>query len=153
MTTETIESQAYVLTVDEGEQIENLFVRLLASDARTGTDFTVSVVTNPGPGGPPKHTHATVDEMYFVLKGSYLFQIGDDVTEGGPGTFMFVPRGVPHTFASAGPGEGQLLTFTLPSTEQFVRGISALQQQGMDQQAMADHFRAFDTSVDGPGLM
>lgn len=153
MTAETLTPQGYVLASDEGERIDNLILRILAGDAQTGGAFTAGVATNPGPGGPPLHTHATVDEAYFVLKGRYVFRVGDDTHEGGPGTFAFVPRGTSHTFASAGPGEGQLLTLTLPSTEQFVRGISALQEQGVDQQAMTDHFRAFETSIDGPGLL
>jgi|SRR5579884_1149271 len=153
MTAETTTAHGYVLAPDQGERIDNLMLRVLSGDAQNGGTFSASVVSNPGPGGPPLHTHASVDEAYFVLKGRYLFQIDDVVAEGGPGTFAFVPRGTSHTFASAGPDEGQMLSFTLPSTEQFVRGISALQEQGINQQAMLDHFGAYDTSIDGPPLM
>ncbi|HZU13983.1 MAG TPA: cupin domain-containing protein [Chloroflexota bacterium] len=155
MTTETLPGRArpVALQPDEGETIENLGLRVLASDADTGGQLTAAICTNPGPGGPPLHTHAAVDELYLVLAGRYRFRIGDDVTEGGAGTFAYVPRGVTHSFASVGPEEGRIFALTLPGTEGFLRGMSALQDQGLDQQAMVDHFHAYATEIDGPPLV
>jgi mannose-6-phosphate isomerase-like protein (cupin superfamily) len=146
-------SQAYVIPADEGQLIENLGLRLLAPDVSTNGSLLAAVVTNPGPGGPPVHTHATIDELYFVLRGRYRFRVGDQEHEGGAGTFAYIPRGTSHSFASVGHEEGQLFTITLPSTEQFLRGISALQDRGVDQQEMADHFRSFNTAIDGAPLV
>lgn len=146
-------AQAYVLQPDEGQVIENLGLRLLAADARTGGSLLAAVVTNSGVGGPPLHTHATIDELYFVLRGRYRFRVLDWDHEGGPGTFAYVPRGTSHSFAGVGEEEGQLLCITLPGTEEFLRGISALQDRGVDQQKMVEHFRAFHTEIDGPPLV
>jgi len=155
MSAETLpaRSQAYFLQPHEGQQIENLGLRLLATETQTGDAFLAAVCTSPGPGGPPLHTHAAVDELYYVLQGRYRFKIGDDEYEGGPGTFVYAPRGTSHTFASAGPEEGQVLAFALPGTERFLRGISELQARGVDQREMVEHFRAFQTSIDGPPLV
>ncbi len=146
-------TEAFVLEADEGEVIENLGLRVLAGDTRTNGSLLAAVVTNPAPGGPPLHTHAAIDELYLVLKGRYRFRVLDRDYEGGPGTFAYVPRGTSHSFAGVGAEEGQLLCITLPSAEQFLRGISVLQDQGVDQQKMVEHFRAFQTEIDGPPLV
>ena len=143
---------AYLLEPDEGQRIDNLGLRLLVTDQETDGEFLAGIVTNPGPGGPPIHTHASVDEMYFVLQGRYRFTIGGQETVGGPSTFVYVPRGTSHTFSSEGPEEGQLFFVTLPGTLAFLQGISDLQGTGLDQRAMVEHFRTFETELDQPPL-
>ncbi len=46
----------------------------------------------------PLHAHAHEDEVWFVLEGEILFTVGDQTHGGGPGTFAYIPRTVPHTF-------------------------------------------------------
>lgn len=46
----------------------------------------------------PLHAHAREDEMWFVLEGEIAFILGDETRVGGPGTFVYIPRGVAHTF-------------------------------------------------------
>src|SRR5579875_3431004 len=93
-------SQAYVLQPNEGQMIDELRLRVLATEALTGGALMALVCTNPGPGGPALHTHHAHDELYLVLKGRYRFKLGDREHEGGPGTFVYAPRGTTHTFAS-----------------------------------------------------
>jgi mannose-6-phosphate isomerase-like protein (cupin superfamily) len=143
---------AYLLEPNEGQSIDNLGLRLLATDQETDGRFLAAVVTNPGPGGPPIHTHASIDEMYFVLQGRYRFTIGGRESVGGPSTFVYVPRGTSHTFSSEGPEEGQLLFVTLPGTLAFLQGISDLQAAGHDQREMVEHFRTFESELDQPSL-
>jgi mannose-6-phosphate isomerase-like protein (cupin superfamily) len=153
MTTETIQTEAYVLEPAEGQIIENLGLRLLVPDGRRESPILALVCTNPGPGGPPLHTHADIDELYYVLEGRYRFKIFGRDYEGGPGTFAFAPRGTSHTFASVGPEEGRLLAIMLPGVAEFLYGISALQPPSANGQAMLDHFHAFQTTMDGPPLV
>lgn len=155
MTSQTLHSsaRAYVRQPNEGETIGTLGLRLLAADEDTGGVLTAAVCTNPGPGGPPLHSHTAVDELYYVLQGRYRFKIGEEEIEGGAGTFASVPRGTSHTFASVGPGEGQLLAITLPGTECFLREMADLQERGTDQREMVDHFQRHSSSIDGPPLV
>ena len=146
-------AQGYVLQPNDGERIENLRLRVLATGAETDGSLLAAVATNPGPGGPPAHTHAAVDELYLVLQGRYRFKIGDREHEGGPGTFAYIPRGTCHSFASVGPEEGRLFFVTLPGTEKFLEGMSELESRGADMQEMVDHFHAFQTEIDGPPLV
>lgn len=46
----------------------------------------------------PLHTHSREDEFWFVLEGEIRFVIGDESRIGGPGTFVYIPRNMPHTF-------------------------------------------------------
>jgi mannose-6-phosphate isomerase-like protein (cupin superfamily) len=47
---------------------------------------------------PPLHIHHREDEAWFVLDGHMTFYVGDDVLEAPSGSFVFAPRGIPHTF-------------------------------------------------------
>src|SRR6187401_2820746 len=57
-------------------------------------------VIPPGEG-PPLHRHANEDETWQVLEGELRFRLGDDIRRAPAGTFVFVPRGVPHCFLSS----------------------------------------------------
>jgi mannose-6-phosphate isomerase-like protein (cupin superfamily) len=146
------QAEGYALSTDGGERIENLGLRLLATADQTAGALMAAECTNVGPGGPPLHSHEAIDEFYYVLRGRYGFQIGRDRHEGGPGTFVFIPRGASHTFASVSEEEGKILAFTLPAFDGFIRGISELQTRGFDQVDMIEHFHAFQSEIDGPPL-
>lgn len=154
MTAETREeAQAYVLQPGEGQRIDNLGLRMMATGGLTGGTLTAIEVHNPGPGGPPRHTHRSHDELYYVLKGHYRFQIGEEEIEGGPGTFAYVPRGTAHTFASVGSEEGRMFGITLPGLERFLTRMSDLQERGVEQTEMEELFAEFDSEINGPPLM
>jgi quercetin dioxygenase-like cupin family protein len=46
----------------------------------------------------PLHVHTHEDEIWYVLEGEIAFTIGDATQVGGPGTYVHISRGVPHTF-------------------------------------------------------
>lgn len=46
----------------------------------------------------PLHVHTREDEVWFVLEGEIAFHLDQDVISGGSGTFVYIPRGTPHTF-------------------------------------------------------
>jgi quercetin dioxygenase-like cupin family protein len=48
--------------------------------------------------GPPLHVHTLEDEAFYVLEGEIRFRQGDDESVAGPGTWVWGPRGVQHTF-------------------------------------------------------
>ena len=76
-----------------------------------GIDFTVKAgERKPGPRlafveytsrageEPPDHTHATEDEIFYVLAGDLRFRCGDDTFEATDGGFVFLPRGIEHGY-------------------------------------------------------
>ena len=46
----------------------------------------------------PLHSHSREDEYWFVLEGQVRFITDTEDRVGGPGTFVYIPRNVPHTF-------------------------------------------------------
>lgn len=56
----------------------------------------------PGAPAPNLHVHSREDEAVYVIEGRMTFQIGEERMEAGPGTLVWLPRDVPHTFANLG---------------------------------------------------
>jgi quercetin dioxygenase-like cupin family protein len=48
--------------------------------------------------GPPLHVHRREDEGFYVLDGEIRFRQGAEEFLAGPGSWVWGPRGVPHTF-------------------------------------------------------
>lgn len=61
------------------------------------------------------HLHRDSDEVAWVLAGEITFQIGDEVSVGGPGTCAFFPRNVPHAWKSTGSETGRVVFFYTPA--------------------------------------
>lgn len=62
--------------------------------------------------GPPLHIHDDVDEIFYVLEGSYAITCGERIFEAGPGTFVFVPHGTSHRFEPGNAGGRMLLLYS-----------------------------------------
>ncbi len=88
--------------------------------AETGGVLTVLESEIAAGDGPPYHVHAHEDETLYVLDGSFRFRLGDDVRAAPVGSFVHVPRGLPHCFQNVGDDAGRLLvTFTPAGMERF----------------------------------
>jgi uncharacterized RmlC-like cupin family protein len=66
--------------------------------AADGVSFSVHEWRGSGP--PQMHVHHEDDEAWHVLAGTLRFRFGEREVEAGPGTTVFVPAGVPHTYES-----------------------------------------------------
>jgi quercetin dioxygenase-like cupin family protein len=80
----------------------NLFEFLVPSDA-TGGRMSVFRCTAPEGFGPPRHVHTREDEVFHVLDGDVCFEIDGRRQVAGPGTSVWMPRGVPHGFRVESP--------------------------------------------------
>ncbi len=94
---------------------------------RFGIDFTVKsgevqkgrgaafleYVTRKGEE-PPSHTHATEDEMFYVLEGTITFRCGTKSFDLEKGGFIFLPRGVEHSYIISSEDPVRLITVTAP---------------------------------------
>src|SRR5579871_2243081 len=72
-----------------------LFTFLSTADDTNGQYMLVEAVAQFG-GEPPPHTHANEDEAYYVLDGSMEFWIGEAHLQAPKGTYVLLPRNVPH---------------------------------------------------------
>jgi mannose-6-phosphate isomerase-like protein (cupin superfamily) len=80
----------------------------------------------------PRHVHTNEDELFFVLEGEHVIEVGDEEHRVGPGGTVFAPRGIPHAQRRGVPGEGRLLILTVPGGfEGFFRELAAADAAGM----------------------
>jgi mannose-6-phosphate isomerase-like protein (cupin superfamily) len=131
---ETVATTPYVLRADEGEALWFLgnLVTLKAAGAQTHGRLTVAEFLNPAGFAPPLHRHLVEDELFYVLSGAADFRCDGRVLSAGPGDFVLLPVGLPHTFL-VGPDEPlRALQITTPSGfEHFAEAVGqpALQRR------------------------
>lgn len=70
----------------------------LAEGRETGGQLSaVDAVVRKGME-PPPHTHTREDEGFYIVRGHWTFEIGDQTFDAPPGTFVWAPRGVQHSW-------------------------------------------------------
>src|ERR1700694_4787181 len=91
-----------------------------------GAMTTVAGELGPWESGLPLHVHDHDDEGMFVLGGRLLVQIVQEMHPLEAGSFAWLPRRTPHTFANAGPAPVRMFGVTLPGgIEEFFAAQSA----------------------------
>src|SRR5215210_8752305 len=75
----------------------NLF-DILANCGETGGRFALIETLSRKGTEPPRHIHRNEDEAWYVLEGEISFYVGDETHRATPGSFVFAPRGVSHSF-------------------------------------------------------
>ena len=65
--------------------------------------------------GVPFHKHTNEDESFYVVDGTFEISVGEQTVSGGPGTYAFGPRGVPHRWTNVGTERGRILNVYTPS--------------------------------------
>ncbi len=110
----------------------------------------------PDVAGPPLHIHHVTDEAFYVVDGTFGFQAGDDTVIGEAGAFVFIPRGLAHTFWCQGPALARLvILMSPPGFEQYFAELGpALAAAGDAPGAALEVRRAlsarYDIEVVGP---
>jgi quercetin dioxygenase-like cupin family protein len=120
-------SQAgYFLGPAEGERYWFLgtLMTVKAGGAQTGGVLTLIEQLAPAGFAPPPHVHQTDDEAFYILDGELRVTCGDQSWNGPPGSFVFLPKGVPHTLVVVGDRPARLLQITAPA--QFERFVAAV---------------------------
>jgi mannose-6-phosphate isomerase-like protein (cupin superfamily) len=109
--------------VGAGEGVPDRGPEVKASGRSTGGSLTVIEITVDQ--GPPKHTHAREDESFYVFTGALYVECGEDRFEAGPGSFVFLPRNLPHTFRSIGGPATALLMVTPGGLDEYFAELHA----------------------------
>jgi quercetin dioxygenase-like cupin family protein len=113
----SIEQQLLIVEPGEGERVD---IGGMGVDFKVwgrSTGGRLSVVEHPMEPGRlvPPHIHRDEDELSYVLEGTFGARIGDRVVTAAAGSYLFKPRGVPHTFWNAGPGPARLIEILWPA--------------------------------------
>ncbi|MCY7352624.1 MAG: cupin domain-containing protein [Cytophagaceae bacterium] len=85
--------------------------------------------------GPALHVHYEQDEVFSVIEGEYLFQVGDEKFTAKTGDTVFGPRKVPHTWIQVSD-TGKLAYMVQPAgqLEEFFLALSALKAPPTEEQ-------------------
>jgi quercetin dioxygenase-like cupin family protein len=147
----------------EGEAIWYLDVLKVvkAPAAATGGRISVSEQVMPEGSSPPLHVHHREDEAFYVLEGQLTCQAGDQVLIATTGSFVWLPREVPHTFR-VDSSTARILSLCVPGGfEAFFEAIGrpatrltlpAPAEEPADMGAMAGHAEAYGVELLGPPM-
>ncbi len=89
-----------------------LLETFLAEGKDTDGRFSLGEGLAPKGAEPPPHTHTREDEAYYVLEGELTFRVGGQTVEAGPGDYVWLPRGVEHSFEIKTEQARALVLFT-----------------------------------------
>ena len=91
----------------------SLFEHLVTAGESAGA-LGVSLVTMPPGVGTPLHRHTHEAEAFYLLEGTLTYRAGEDIHHLEPGSFIYLPLGVPHAFRITGTKPAQFLALTTP---------------------------------------
>ena len=119
-----------VVLPDEGQTVRAFGheIALKLDPAQTADGLSVGLVAAPaGAPGPPLHVHHYEDELLLILEGRYRVSVGGATREAGPGSVVWLPRGVPHTWEVTGDVDGRHWAVTTSgASHRFFEAAAAL---------------------------
>jgi quercetin dioxygenase-like cupin family protein len=135
-------------------------MRVKASAADTNGAYGLVESWVPAGTSPPLHVHRSEDEAFFVLEGRVRFHVDGRDVVAGQGSFVFLPRDLPHTFLVEGDEDAHLLTLLSPGGGErfFIEGGRTPEGPGLPPPGPPDVARLrelaprFGSEIIGPPL-
>ena len=101
---------------------------------------------------PPKfatglHVHRVQEETFYVLEGECEWHVGEKLIRATPGTYLFIPPGVPHNITNVSERPARvLMTVSPPGHEHYFEELAKLAADGSpDPKALSSLRDRFDT--------
>ena len=77
------------------------------------------------------HVHCVQEETFYVLEGECEWQVGDQRVCATPGTYVFIPPGVPHNIANVTDKPARvLMTVSPPGHEHYFEELAKVVEHG-----------------------
>jgi quercetin dioxygenase-like cupin family protein len=73
---------------------------------------------------PPPHIHRREDEIFYVLEGELVVSVGERTIKAVPGTMVFLPRNVQHSFTTESEQLRTLILITPAGLEGWFKELS-----------------------------
>jgi mannose-6-phosphate isomerase-like protein (cupin superfamily) len=111
-------SEPLIVRPGEGRLLDlgNFEAVVMADASSTSGAFTVLRTQGEPMGfGPPLHVHRDAAEAFYVLEGTYLMYVEEHQDICTPGTFVYVPPNVSHTFKVISQEPGMKLNLFVPA--------------------------------------
>lgn len=106
----------------QGQLAKCGWIRFLVNSEETGGAFSVVESNECGRELTVLHQHADMDESFYVAEGHLTIYANGRTHTLGPGSYFFVPRGVPHAQGNPCPVPNRVLvTFSPGGFERRLR--------------------------------
>jgi quercetin dioxygenase-like cupin family protein len=95
------------------------------------------------------HVHRVQEETFYVLEGECEWQVGDQRIRATPGTYLFIPPGVPHNIGNASDKPARvLMTVSPPGHEHYFEELAKVVASGSrpDANVIAELRSRYDTA-------
>jgi mannose-6-phosphate isomerase-like protein (cupin superfamily) len=116
------QARPYALDPGDGEAhwFFDSLVTIKAAGEQTDSRFALTEFVNPAGFASPLHVHHDELEAYYILEGTAEVHCGDDVFSVAPGSFVMLPRGIPHWHQVSPGAPLRILVLTTGQFEQYV---------------------------------
>jgi quercetin dioxygenase-like cupin family protein len=119
----------------------------MAHGEQTGGALTALESSVAPAEGPPFQLHVREDEAICVLEGLVRVRLDEAVHEAPAGSFVFIPRSVPHSWQNAGKSPARILVLFTPAAPGMERFFERASELPDDTRA-----GAFGTFAGGAGM-
>lgn len=104
-------------TLGEGEAFSFLGTRMTLKATADTTGGAFGLIEQLAPAGfaTPPHIHHAEDEAFYLLGGDITFVSGELTIPAHAGSFVWLPRGVMHSFRVEGDQPAHLLQWNTPA--------------------------------------
>lgn len=77
-------------------------------------DYSIAQATVPAGSSTRRHAHKRAQEVYYILDGEGLMEVGNESERVGPGDAILIPAGTPHRITAMWPKRLDLLCICCP---------------------------------------
>ena len=115
---QTLPDASFLLQAGEGTTVptrdSSMWIKVRGED--TGGAFAIIEAVIPAhTGGPPLHINTREDELFYILDGALLFQLGERRVKATAGALCYAPKRSVHTFANPYDAPARMLGMITPA--------------------------------------
>jgi len=115
---QALQDECLVVPPGEGRAVEigGETIQFKAVGAQTGGRYAFMAGTlAPRTSGPPLHSHRKEDEIFYIVDGALLFQLGERFVKAEAGSFVYCPKDSAHTFCNPYGSPARIVGFMTPA--------------------------------------
>jgi mannose-6-phosphate isomerase-like protein (cupin superfamily) len=149
----TVGDGGLVLLPDEARVIDisGFDVLVHADGADTEGRFSlIETVESTSGGGPPMHIHRDCAESFVVLAGRYAMHLDGQEFDCPVGSFVYVPKDMPHTFRALEERSRKLNLYTPAGMVGYFDELSAGIAAGMSEADLGGLAGRYAMEIVGP---
>lgn len=148
-----VEGGGIVLLPGEARSIDvgGFAVTVHADASATAGQFSLIETREDDAGaGPPLHVHRDCSESFVVLAGGYRMHLDGRDFDCPAGSFVYVPRGMRHTFQSAEPHSRKLNLYAPAAMVGYFDELAEAIRQGATDEVLAGIAERYAMDIVGP---